>query len=335
MLGLSDEYKATTAPLEYTKKATGQKIYFRGADDPSKLKSIAVPFGHIGILWFEEMDQFKGHESIRKIEQSVIRGSDKAFIFKSFNPPRSKTNWANEYVSIPKKNRMVVWSNYTEVPEKWLGKPFLEEAEWIKEINPAAYENEYMGVANGSGGQVFENVNPRHISDEEIASFDRIGNGVDWGWFPDPWAFVRVQYNPAQRQLIIFDEEVRTKCENEETARILREEHGIGPDDLVICDSAEPKSISDYDAKYGLKARAAVKGPGSREYGFKWLAGLREIVIDPTRCPNALKEFMDYEFERDEEGEFIDGYPDGNDHCIDAVRYATEQFSKRMATIKV
>lgn len=335
MLGLTEDYKATTAPLEFTKKSTGQKIFFRGADDPSKLKSIAVPFGHIGVLWLEEFDQFKGVESVRKIEQSVIRGSDKAFVFKSFNPPRSKNNFANEYVALPKANRMVIWSNYTQVPPKWLGRHFLEEADWLRETNPAAYENEYMGVANGSGGNVFENVNPRHVSDEEISHFDRISQGVDWGWYPDPWAFVRVQYNPAQRQLIIFDEAVRTKCENEETARIIREEHGLTRDELIICDANEPKSISDYDTKYGLRARSAIKGPGSREYSFKWLAGLREIVIDPIRCPNAAREFMEYEFERDEEGEIVDGYPDGNDHTIDAVRYATEIFAKRQATIKV
>lgn len=332
-LGLANEYKATGNPLEYTKISTGQKIYFRGADDPTKLKSIAVPFGHIGILWFEELDQFKGDEGVRKIQQSVIRGNDTAWIFKSFNPPKSKNNWANEYIALPKKNRLIVESCYTDVPPEWLGKPFLDEAEYLKEVNPDAYENEYLGIANGSGGNVFENLKIREINDEEIATFDRIANGIDWGWYPDPFAFVRCQYNPAQQQLIIFDEFVGQKKKNRETAQIIKDK-GLTMQDMVICDSAEPKSITEY-REYGVNARGAVKGVGSREYTFKWLASLREIVIDPKRCPKAYEEFKNYEYERNKEGEIITGYPDGNDHCIDAIRYATEQFSRPKATITV
>ena len=156
-LGLTDDFHATVSPMEITRKSTGQKIYFRGADDPGKVKSIKVPFGYIGILWLEELDQFAGPESVRKIEQSVIRGGDVAYIFKSFNPPKTASNWANKYIKIPKESRLVTYSTYKDVPEKWLGKPFLEEAEFLKEVNPDAYENEYLGVANGSGGSVFDN----------------------------------------------------------------------------------------------------------------------------------------------------------------------------------
>ena len=148
-LGLSDEFHPTVSPMEITRISTGQKIYFRGADDPGKVKSIKVPFGYIGILWLEELDQFVGPESVRKIEQSVIRGGDVAYIFKSFNPPKSASNWANKYIKIPKASRLVVESSYLQAPPKWLGKPFLDEAEFLKEVNPDAYENEYMGVANG------------------------------------------------------------------------------------------------------------------------------------------------------------------------------------------
>ena len=103
---------------------------------------------------------------------------------------------------------------------------------------------------------------------------------------------------------------------------------GITGNDLLTCDSAEKKSIGDYKS-YGLLARAAEKGPGSREYSYKWLQSLREIIIDNVRCPVAAQEFMDYEYERDKEGNIITGYPDGNDHMIDAVRYATERIWKR------
>lgn len=335
MLGLTDEYRATMTPLEITKKSTGQKIYFRGADDPGKLKSIAVPFGHIAVVWFEELDQFKGSEIVRKVEQSLIRGGMDAYLFKSFNPPKSKNNWANEYTRLAKTNpkALVVESNYLDVPLKWLGQPFIDQAEFLKEHNPHAYANEYMGEANGSGGNVFENVVERTITDEEIKSYDRIVNGVDWGWFPDPFHFVRCQYNPSQMELIVFDEVRAYKTKNEETARLLRE-HGITETDLIVCDAAEPKSVADY-LNYGLYARSAVKGPGSREYGFKWLASLNKIVVDPERTPEVYEELINYEYERDNNGEIVTGYPDGNDHGLDAMRYATEQLSRRQASIKI
>lgn len=326
-LELSDEFHTTVSPMEITRISTGQKIHFRGADDPGKVKSIKVPFGYIGILWLEELDQFTGPESVRKIEQSVIRGGDVAYIFKSFNPPKTASNWANKYIKVPKASRLVTESTYLDVPPKWLGKPFLDEAEFLKEINPDAYDNEYMGVANGSGGSVFDNVTIREITDDEIAQFDHVLNGVDWGWYPDPYAFIRVHYEPSQLRLYIWQEYTCNKQSNRQTADKLIE-IGVTGNDLITCDSAEEKSVGDYKS-YGLLARPADKGPGSREYSFKWLQSLREIVIDNVRCPVAAQEFLDYEYERDKEGNVISGYPDGNDHCIDAVRYATNRIWKK------
>lgn len=337
-LGLSDEYKCTTAPLEIVKKSTEQHIYFRGADDPGKIKSIAVPFGHIGVLWFEELDQFEGAESVRKIEQSVIRGGDNKYIFKSFNPPRSKNNWANADTKTKEskgKNTMVVHSNYLDVPKEWLGKAFLDQAQFLKETSPAAYANEYMGEINGHGGNVFENVVPREITDEEIAGFDRVVQGLDWGFSVDPNAFIRIHYDRKKNRIFLFDEWERGGLSNKQIGEKLWE-HGITGDDLLTCDNAEPKSISDLN-ELGFKATAARKGNGSREYTFKWLITLSEIVIDPVRCPNALHEFLNYEYERDKEGEFISGYPDKGqpDHLIDATRYAIEEFSRAQGTIKI
>lgn len=322
-LGLDDEFNCTVSPLEITRIKTGQKIYFRGADDPGKIKSIKVPFGYIGIVWFEELDQFSGEEAVRKIEQSVIRGGDVAYKFKSFNPPKSAQNWANKYLKVPREDRLVTESTYLTVPKKWLGKQFLDDAEFLKETNPTAYENEYLGAVNGTGGNVFDNVKIREITDEEIKTFDRIYCGVDWGWYPDPFAFTKMTYIASQHRLIIFDEYRCNRQSNEQTANALKEK-GITANDLIICDSAEMKSIGDYRA-FGLLARAAEKGPGSVEYSMKWLQSLNEIVIDNKRCPETAKEFLDYEYERDKEGNVISGYPDKNNHSIDSVRYACQR----------
>ena len=327
-LGLEEEFRFKVSPFEITYIPTGQKIFFRGADDPLKIKSIKPEFGYIGILWLEELDQYAGPEEVRSIQQSAIRGGDKAFRFKSFNPPRSKNNWANEYTEEAETQNdaaMVVRSTYLDVDPDWLGEQFINDAEHLKEVNPDAYENEYMGKANGNGGNVFEYIEDRPITDEEISHMDRIYQGVDFGWYPDAYAFIRAYYDSTREKIYLIDENYVNKTSNEVTAQWIKDK---GYDDYrIICDSAEPKSISDY-RDMGLPAIGAVKGPGSVEYGFKWLQR-RTIVIDRNRTPNAYDEFTRYEYDRDKDGNIISGYPDGNDHAISAVRYAFEPLFNR------
>ena len=327
-LGLEEEFRFKVSPFEITYIPTGQKIFFRGADDPLKIKSIKPEFGYIGILWLEELDQYAGPEEVRSIQQSAIRGGDKAFRFKSFNPPRSKNNWANEYTEEAETQNdaaMVVRSTYLDVDPDWLGEQFINDAEHLKEVNPDAYENEYMGKANGNGGNVFEYIEDRPITDEEISHMDRIYQGVDFGWYPDAYAFIRAYYDSAREKIYLIDENYVNKTSNEVTAQWIKDK---GYDDYrIICDSAEPKSISDY-RDMGLPAIGAIKGPGSVEYGFKWLQR-RTIVIDRNRTPNAYDEFTRYEYDRDKDGNIISGYPDGNDHAISAVRYAFEPLFNR------
>ena len=330
-LNLNEEFNCKVSPMEITYKPTGQKIYFRGADDPLKIKSIKPEFGYIGIVWFEELDQFAGPEEIRNIQQSALRGGDIAYKFKSFNPPRSKNNWANEYTAEAEQKdekALVCRSTYKDVPEEWLGEIFLNDAEHLKETNPDAYDNEYMGVANGNGGNVFEFIEERTITDEEISHMDKIFQGCDWGFFPDPYAFIRLYYNHNTEKIYLIDEIYENKWSNRKSAdEILKRKYD---DYAITCDSAEPKSINDY-RDFGLPARGAIKGPGSVEYSMKWLQ-TRTIVIDPKRTPNAYKEFSEYEYERDKDGNVISGYPDENNHLIDACRYATESLWRRRGT---
>lgn len=325
-LGFADEFESIRSPFEITYKATGQKIYFRGADDPGKIKSIQPKFGYIGVLWFEELDQFSGREEVRSIEQSAIRGGDKAWIFKSFNPPKSRNNWANEYVLEPKEKRLVQHTNYTDLPPEWLGPNFIDEAEHLKTVNYPAYEHEYLGICNGNGGNVFDLIEVREIKDDEIARFDRIYQGVDWGWYPDQYAFIRTHYDAAHERIYLIDEHYVNKQSNTETGQWILDKQYY--DYAVRCDSAEPKSVGDY-RDMGINAHGAVKGPGSVDYGFKWLQ-TRTLVIDPKRTPHAYDEIRKYEYERDRDGNVISGYPDGNDHAISALRYAYEPlFNKR------
>lgn len=325
-LGLTDEFEYKVSPLEIRYKKTGQTIYFRGLDDETKLKSIKPEFGYIGILWKEEKDQMKGPEAERSVNQSVLRGGDLSWDFSSYNPPKSKDSWVNKEKLKPNPNRVIHSSTYLEAPAEWLGKKFIEDAEHLKEVDPEAYEHEYLGIPNGAGGNVFDKLEIRTITDEEIARMDRIYQGVDWGWYPDQYAFLRTYYDAAREKIYLLDELYVNKWSNAQTAAWIKKK-GYG-DYAMICDSAEPKSVGDYRNE-GLPARAAVKGPGSVEYGFKWLQS-RTLVIDPARTPNAHKEITTYEYERDKDGNVVTGYPDGNDHAISALRYAYEpHFNKR------
>ncbi len=323
-LGLEEEFEFRTSPLEIVRKRTRQRIYFRGADDPSKLKSLSPAFGHIGVLWLEELDQFGGEANVRSIEQSVIRGGD-GIVIKTFNPPKSAASWVNKYASAAKKGRLVHHSTYLDVPQSWLGKRFLDEAEYLKETNPEAYAHEYMGECCGSGGLVFENVTVREIDSGEIERLGKIYNGIDWGWYPDPFRFCRCAYSASERRLFIFDEISGNKLPNAKIAELLKEK-GVTYADRITADSGGegPKSIDDLKSA-GFLIRGAVKGAGSVEYSMKWLCALREIVIDGKKCPFAAREFTDYEFERGKGGEIIGGFPDRNNHSIDAVRYAMEE----------
>ena len=324
--GLKAQFKCTGNPMQITYTPTGQRIFFRGADDPAKLKSIKPEFGAIGILWLEELDQYAGPESVRKVEQSAIRGTSKAFIFKSFNPPPTTANWANKYIKVPKDTQLRHQSDYTQVPAEWLGDVFIREADHLKETNPDAYAHEYMGNPTATGGLVFNNVDLREITDAEIAEFDHIYQGLDWGYALDPLHWGKMHYDAARQTLYVFDEFRAHGMKNDALAEILMKPVSEGgkdvqPHDLIIADSAEPKSVDDMRA-YGLTCRGAEKGANSVRYSISWLQHRVKIVIDPRRCPHTAQEFADYEYSMTKDGEFYSEFPDKNNHAIDMTRYA-------------
>lgn len=324
-LGVAEYWESKVQPMELIFKPTGQKIMFRGADDPMKIKSIKVPFGYIGITHFEEKDQFAGRAEIRTILQSTMRGGSCFWNFETYNPPLSRDNWANKDSLEERSDRLCHKSTYLDVDSEWLGDQFISEAEHLKDTDERAYRHEYLGEAVGTGGNVFDNLELRDITEDEVNSFDRIYQGVDWGYFPDPFAFIRLHYDRARETIYLLDEMYLQKKSNDATAQMITDK-GYR-DTYITCDSAEPKSVADFRSA-GLPAQAAVKGPGSVDYGMKWLAR-RKIVIDRRRTPNAYKEFVGYEYERNKDGDIISGYPDRDNHLIDATRYALERVYRR------
>ncbi len=324
-LGLTSKFRFKTSPHEITYKKTGQKILFFGVDDPQKIKSIKLPFGYVGIVWCEELDQFSGMEEIRNLNQSLLRGGPRFWEFCSFNPPKSQNNWVNEEKLFDDPDRLVHHSTYLGVPKEWLGDRFFEDAEKLKARNETAYRHEYLGEVTGTGGAVFENVEEMTMSDKLVRTFDRRYYGLDFGFAVDPLAFVAMYYDAKHEDLYIFDEIYQQKMTNGQAAELIttRSNHG-----RILADSAEPKSIAEM-AVLGLRISGARKGPDSIDFGMKWLQGRNRIYIDKRRCPNTYKEFITYEYEHNKDGQFVSAYPDANNHSIDAVRYGLSEIMNR------
>ena len=350
-LQLTDYFRCSLSPLEMEYLPTGQKILFFGMDDAGKLKSLKMPRGYIGLAWFEELDQFD-QEEVRSAEQSLFRGGAFSLSLKSFNPPAGEKHWVNQYFLEEKVGKFAHKSTYLELPEAWLGERFLGDAEHLKKVNPALYGLEYLGIPLGSGEEVFPNlvlVGTKAPSDEGAADRSEAGgekglaslpptslalghlphqrealgaptlpkaSGVDWGWWPDPWAFNRVAYDGENRVLYVLKELHCYRTGNRETGLMVK--NTIPAGETVTADSAEPKSIGDY-RQLGLCCRGAKKGPGSVAYGLKWLQSLAAIVIDPEACPETAREFAACRY--------VNGaIPDRDNHHIDAVRYASQVF---------
>ena len=331
-LDASDLWTLTTSPMRATYEPTKQTIIFRGLDEATKLKSIRAPGKtYFRFIWYEEACELPGERTLRNVTQSVQRGGKVFTIFRTFNPPISLNNWMNRLVNVPDERALTVRTDYTMMPPEWLGEAFIEEAEHLKAVNLDAYRHEYMGEPIGAGGEVFPNVTVRTITDEEIAGMGYFYDGVDFGFTIDPACYIRVSYNRKTEELYLLDEIYKRRLRNSELAELMRGKYKawsmVMPftDGAMVayCDSAEPKSVADLRAS-GLDARNAIKGPGSVEYGMKWLQ-CRRIVIDPARTPEAYKEFINYEYERDKDGNVISGYPDKDDHFISAARYGMER----------
>jgi PBSX family phage terminase large subunit len=323
MLGLTAYFRYRVSPLEIVYELTGQRILFKGADDPRKSKSIKLSKGYFKCLWFEETTEFDGMDDIRTIKESVIRTVDQAFTFYSYNPPQSANNWTNAEALIPAKGRLVHHSDYTQVPPEWLGKAFIADAEALRDANEKAYRHTYLGEVTGTGGQVFDNLEIRKIPDEELNVFDRFMHGHDFGFAGDPDAYVKAYYNKKLRKLYIVDEFYGIRVP---LNRLAEEIHNRAGNGIVTCDSADPRMIAEL-RRLGVQAMPAKKGAGSIEHGMRWLQDLSAIVIDPSRCPNAAREFSTYEYRQDRFSNFLADYPDKNNHTIDSTRYCVESES--------
>lgn len=325
-LGVAHLFKVNKSPLKITYQPRGNYIIFKGAQEPETLKSLKDSNFPFAVAWIEEAADFKSEDKITTIVNSILRDEltppAQYKIFMSYNPPKRKQNWVNKKyeTSNPPSNTYINHSTLYENP--YISKAMLVEAEETKKRDEMRYRLEFLGEPVGSGIEPFPNLTIEKgiITDEMVKNFDNIRYGLDFGFSNDEAAFVMLHYDKTRRKIYIIDEIYKLQLSNRKISELIKAK-GVGSRELIICDSAEPKSIAELKS-YGLNARPAKKGKGSREYTTKWLGDLNEIVIDPNRTPNTAREFESIDFATDRNGEPLDRLADGEDHAIDAVKYA-------------
>ena len=328
-LGVEEYFEYKLSPLEIIYKERGNKFIFMGVDDPQKSKSIKEAQFPVARYWFEELAEFKNEDEVETVLNSIFRGKlEKGLIYKgffSYNPPKMKHNWVNKKYnySFIENNVFVHHSTYLDNPH--ISEEFIKEAEAVKAKDETKYKLVYMGEPIGNGLVPFPNLEIREIQASEIAGLEKFRNGVDWGYGVDPLAFVRWGYDKKKGIIYALDEYYGVGLKNRNLANYILSK---GYDELVMCDSAEPKSIDELK-EYDISAWGAKKGAGSVEYGEKWLSDLEAIVIDPKRTPNISREFEMIDYDTDREGNPLPRLCDSNNHTIDATRYAFSNDMKK------
>ncbi len=325
---VSHLFQVKVSPMEIIYKPRGNKMIFRGAQNPERIKSLKDARFPFTIAWIEELAEFKTEDEVTTITNSLLRGElDDGLFYKfyyTYNPPKRKQSWVNKKyeTSFQPDNTFVHHSTYMNNP--YIAKEFIKEAEGARERNEMRYRWEYLGEAIGSGVVPFNNLQIETIPQDLYDTFDNIRNAVDFGYATDPLAFVRWHYDKKKRIIYAMDEYYGVQISNREFANWLHKK-GYQSDD-IYADSAEPKSIAELKKEHGIKRIKGVKkGKDSVEYGEQWLDDLQAIVIDPKRTPNIAREFENIDYQTDKDGNVKPRLEDKDNHTIDATRYALER----------
>lgn len=251
------------------------------------------------------------------VEQLLIRTHEMIFI--DYNP--TNAFWVHNEI-IPKNPDTALLIKSTYKDNQFLPQSEIAELESRRGDGNNNFWRVYgLGELGIAEGLVFENVIPRTITDDEIRTFDYVYQGIDWGYI-HPFVFVKCYYDNNTNILYVYDEIYQSRLSLSGSMELVREKQNTYYD--IIADSANPQSIGDFWDN-GFNIYAANKGAGSREFGYRFLQSMNEIVIDPVRCPNILQEFLTMEYLKDKDGKYINDYPKINDDGIDAIRYALER----------
>lgn len=326
-LGVSHLWHFSKSPLEATYKPTGQKILFRGLDDPMSITSITVEVGHLCWCWFEEAFQVMNEDDFNKIDMS-IRGELPEGYFKqitlTFNPWSEKHWLKKRFFDNPDKNTLAITTNYT--CNEYLGDDDRDIFNTMKEKNIRRYKIEGLGEWGIAEGLVYDNFEELEFDYRKISKRAGVVShfGLDFGYTNDPTAFIALLVDKANYEIYIFDEIYKTAMTNKD---IYAEINYKGySKERIIADSAEPKSIEELK-RLGLKRiKGARKGKDSILFGIQKLQDYK-FYIHP-KCENFTVEVNNYVWDN-KDGKVMNKPIDEYNHLMDALRYATENMEKK------
>lgn len=330
----------TLSPLEAVYKPTGQRIYFRGLDDPLKVTSIAVDVGCLCWMWIEEAYEIMKEDDFNILDES-IRGETPKGLFKqitiTFNPWNER-HWLKKrfFDAEPDEDILAITTNY--LCNEWLDAADLKVFETMRKNNPRRYAVAGLGGWGIVDGLVYENwkeedfelISKRNYEEaeekpkkpvflEEVKS----AFGLDFGYTNDPSAFFVGFVDIEGKKLYVWDEFYEKGMSNKRIAETVTE---MGyKKERITADSAEPKSIDELKT-LGLHVKGAEKGKDSILNGIQWIQDL-EIIIHP-RCVNFLTEISNYTWDKDKFDNKLNKPIDDFNHLMDAMRYALEKYIK-------
>lgn len=333
-LGVQDEFVWTVSPLRIKRVGTNQTIEFASLNSPEdyrKIKSMKPGIGtYFKDIWYEECDEFDSYTQIEQTNLTLMRGGQYFNVFYVSNAPFNQNHWYTVRSRITRPDYYYLHTTVYDIPEHWTTQAQWDDINYMKEHNPAEYNHRILGLPGNNDLKVFTNIYEYKLDNIDYNVKKRWDNyvcGLDFGYRPDPTAYVVLYYDDIHNDLYLIGEryEIRLKT-NEIYNRIVDCQEETGIEDRITSEIDERIIDELYDM--GLDIEAAEKGPKSREFGVKWLQNLNHIYIDIEKTPNAWREFTSFEFVKDKYDNITSKTQDGNDHTIDATRYACEKFWK-------
>lgn len=335
-LKVSHLFKFNESLPEITVKATGQKILFRGLDDPLKITSITVDTGLLSWLWLEEAYQVENQDKFETLVESIRGSIDAPDFFKqitiTFNP-WSERHWLKSaFFDEDTRKKDVFADTTTYRVNEWLDKQDIDRYEDLWRTNPrraAVVANGDWGVAEGL---VFENY---EVKDFDIVNtIKRIGEttaGLDFGFTHDPTTFPRLAVDLENKELWIYAEHYEHAMTTDDIFKMIVDADMQNA--AITADSAEQRLIAELQAKGVRRLVPSIKGKGSINAGIDFMKQFR-IYIHPS-CIKTIEEFDTYIYKQDKDGKWLNEPIDSNNHIIDAIRYALERYHIQTSKLDV
>ena len=320
-LGVKEYFDFKLSPLEIIYKPTGQKILFRGLDDPLKVTSVTVDVGYLCFLWIEEAYEIMSESDFDMLDES-IRGEVPGELFKQITltlNPWNERHWIkNRFFDREDKDTLAITTNY--LCNEWLDESDRNVFERMKVHNPRRFQVAGLGNWGIAEGLVYENFIEKSFTLDDVRDCVTVA-GLDFGYTNDPTAFFIGFLNDKDKVLYVWDEIYKKGLSNRKIYEEIKKP-GYAKESITG-DSTEPKSIDElYD--YGLRIKGAKKGRDSILNGIQWIQDLK-IIIHP-RCTNFIKEISNYTWDKDRFGKTLNVPVDDFNHLMDAMRYALEEY---------